>query len=952
MILLWLATLAAAQNATGNATCAACDGPNCVITESIKVGSMCADQLCVNNRIVVGGDGNPCTHEERDSATGQLVSVTLDNCCRVDSDCAQFRPNPVACFTSVCTRATTGAVRGHCTHTEKSGCCTCDADCKPMACMTATCDCRTPGQTILTAEFAFVKHATTEDRVCTYTQIQNCCLRSTSTDAGDTFACNNMPICNTHETAICDKACQCICLKEIEHDCETDADCNAPDNSTAATMPRARNTGRPFGGPREEPKRRHPRSADRCAHLVCSPSHLCVPDKNDEFDGDGDGVPCRRDCDDTNANVTSFAYCAREGVPGDVRKFNRDNDSCVACGAPVDRFCANNCTAFVANSTFPNGTANPVPIRYIQVNESSVCERNGAKVVCFDCDCCDANPGGCDAPGFCGRDADRDGIPFCPVQAACLLAENRTRHTDDDSSESSESHRSRRSRRGSRFDSSDDSEPTFDFAAPVNDSRCVQWATVNGIEDPDEFIVVEPGQVTPDTQFCETCETRPGQELGTLTCHIDTDGDGRTDLSCPGATSLQTCCDQIDNAPNAPQAVKDCCNTVVGNNCTMGKLPITFNQCECGPDLIVGDEPDECPEDPTGFFQHDCYADFDGDGLADCSKKTTICSRIEDPEEACADAGAIFIEDPVGSPPFTTNDQCDCNDKDPHSSQWVACLADRDNDGFSTCNCTLRCGECGKGFVPANVTQHTPSPPWGGKDRKRALSDTKDLLANYPAARGGEWKHEKGGKWDGTTKTTTSTKTRRPKHHEKCPSQQVIDKTCTPDCCDSDLFAFPGSTFASENPIKCPPTAGRPSHDYNCDGINDHFGGCGKQVQTANTGSRNIRKSTNNDVHHIDTSGNEWLGTCHETGSPCTLHFGASPEAPNGVRLQKRAEPDDIALECVSADNVVITGTGATLNVFSAWLSYGKCTAFIAACTGDTDSECHEDSDRCVVIGQ
>lgn len=368
---------------------------------------------------------------------------------------------------------------------------------------------------------------------CVYTRQEHCCVETFSNDPTNMFACNNMHgMCNMHESAFCDRGGVCQCVKEIEIQCTTDDDCNAStsmnNNSSSSTSSTSTTT---TGGARKRTLRprdadefrehkggndnaddnkkerresdsdsesrgsgseefddeeffdeegdrraRIPRPFDRCARLKCSKSRICVPADGD-WDGDGDGVPCREDCDDANGNVAHFIYCARAGTSHEPHKFNKDRDECIDCGAPVDKLCATECPTFVGgNITISNGNSTssttsttstdttltgsssssttttttratrrhtPAPttpgarIRYFQVNESALCEtpqshgfdfwnrRFESRVelhVCFNCDCCANNSAGCDMPATCGIDHDNDRFPRCSsMRDACIL---------------------------------------------------------------------------------------------------------------------------------------------------------------------------------------------------------------------------------------------------------------------------------------------------------------------------------------------------------------------------------------------------------------------------------------------------------------------------------------------------------------------------------------------------
>ena len=335
----------------------------------------------------------------------------------------------------------------------------------------------------------------------------------------------------------------------------------------------------------DDGRRPVPRPSDRCARLKCSKARVCVPDRG-ETDADGDGIPCREDCDDTDPTKGHFIYCARAGTANDPNRFNRDNDSCIDCGAPVDRVCAAACPA-TFNATLHNGTVVNIP--FFAVNQSQLCETPQAHTrdfrrfherlelhVCFGCDCCATNPAGCDMPSTCGINRDADAFPLCgTVQPACVLQEmrNTTRRNttvtddDDNGSDDDDDDEHSRGRFGTRYDDDRDFFDNFDEDADENtryafdydsrfnasvrnatranrtalaDQQCVQWAVQNNLDTPNDFVFIP----APEVGHCENCEEIKGvQELSNQICQLDTDGDGH--VQCPFDKTFAACCATI-----------------------------------------------------------------------------------------------------------------------------------------------------------------------------------------------------------------------------------------------------------------------------------------------------------------------------------------------------------------------------------------------------------------------
>ena len=1026
-----------------------CSGGACPITEPIQVQTLNAEALSVGCKRVCGGDGSLATLEQYDVGSGQCVSQTLFNACDNDAGCAKFRPSPAACYTSTC-----DPTEHRCLHLQTPGCCTSDSQCPERECFDVTCNCPAAGQALMkrdarSGDLHFHKLATGDcsQQQCVYKARRNCCLRSTSNDTHDTFACNNMNVCSPLETPICDKNWECQCVKQIEIECTTDDDCNpAPANSTTgstsstttsttttttttttapitttSTSGRKRVvTPRPSSSPSwhdEEDERRTRsddddddegcgeggcreripfRSNDRCARLKCSKARICVPDEG-ELDGDGDGVPCREDCDDNNRNVTGFIFCARAGTAALANKFNLDNDSCIDCGAPVDRLCAAACPATVPNVTLAlrNGTSVNVTIAYFQVEEEQLCEspqahggdfrgfgnsRGGSRGrlderrdlhVCFGCDCCHNNTGGCDMPSTCGIDRDGDGFPLCgTVQPACVLQPprnftraNETTSDDDDDDEHSRSRNSNRRfggdffrKRAARFgtrnrwDDDEQSRNDTDFNEDVAelfaeenvtlangttfaseaDAACVAWGELNNLVDAADLVFIP----TVEIGNCENCEGNSSvKELADKTCYLDTDFDGHA--QCPFDKTLKACCKTLqgfakDNTSTitVEPAALDCCNSLNANktSCSRGTPPILVDQCNCTAPYIPppGNHVDDCPLNPAGFETYTCFADRDGDGAADCDCPVQICSKVlNDPVEACkkdrSSGFAVIFVDLSHTDKFN-NTACDCDDTNCHDRQFVTCLPDADHDGFPACQCTLACGRCDRDQMAFEFGSHPT---------KRSLAAAAQLLGGHAAHRWGDHERsddddddEQSRRSDGGDDDHCPPPLTHPLPHQACPKNstaaailaagQKKNASFACDCCDADSRTHPGSQVSSGSPVGCPVDNITlfASNDYNCNGKNGLVVACGhKDVERV--GNKFYRTIGGPDVFS-NINDTDFLGTCTVSMNNCTLKPGFVIEAAGAfmqAQRRKRAKAD--AVDTNADSNAIGAKNGA-----------------------------------------
>jgi hypothetical protein len=1035
---------------TTNDTCA---NATCTVSDPITVDSLNAEQLTVGCARVCGGSGSLTELNQYSSSLGACVTQTLFNACEQNTDCTQFRPSPATCYTSTC-----DTTKGLCQHTATPGCCTSDDQCPERECFTRQCMCPSSGQALMkraaNGELQFQQLATGDcaQQQCQYTPIDNCCLSSFDDSTSNAFACNNMNVCGAHQTAVCDRSGKCQCLLPIDIECTDDADCNPNSNSTTTTTTTTNGTvfdegseefsEDEFIGRKRSADRSHddddddegcgdggcrpkPRPHDRCRRLKCSRARICVPDEG-EFDNDGDGIPCRYDCNDNDATVGHFIFCARAGNARNPIAYNLDNDSCIDCGAPVDRVCAAACPTMLNETLHSrNGTNTTVSIALFQVNESSLCEtprhaderwfgdEHGERDlhVCFDCDCCHNNTGGCDVPSTCGINNDNDLFPLCgTVHPACVLQQPRNHSRDDEQTEFSFSRSRSRSRSHSdsrhewdrkrsqhRFEEeSDDDNSNFDYldfeedtngnntvnATELADEACAAWAESVGLDNAAQFVFIPAVEVG----NCENCEAISGvKELDNNVCYLDTDRDKH--VQCPFSSDFPSCCTFIlgkrnDSTFHIEPTVLDCCLHPNANNtgCANSgdRAPIITDTCNCTEPYIPppGGHVDDCPLNHAGFVTVICFADRDGDGAGDCDCPIEICSRIDnDPAKACRDdksAGFALVFIDLSTTNKFNNSQCDCDDQNCHERQWVTCLPDHDRDHHAACACDLKCGHCGADEIAFDFSSTS--------NTKRSLAAAARVFNNHH-----DFHDERRGHRDHSDSDDDDDDHSRDKSHhgdENCPPpltnppaqqacpanetaasiQTLIRKknaTFTCDCCDEDNKAYPMSQFASASPVNCPINNMTlfASNDYNCNGVNGLVAACGSDDVTRVNG-KIYRTIGSPDVFSSGFNDTSFLGSCtlNATSHNCTLTPGFTPEAkdPYNEKLQKKrnthdgVEHGDITVEC-HGQTVVPIRVGDNQTALLDQLAIGECADFVSGCT-EVNGQCYQDCDVCVLI--
>lgn len=840
--------------------CSACEGAQCAITENIRVNKLCAAEICVDGQNVLVGDGNACTTDDV-TVNGTVVHAPVKDCCRAgqDADCAQWAPD--VCHLSECI-SEPGAQYGVCVHEKLHNCCGCVADCPARVCQLAECVPTDEEEPLFTkrrpddVHFSLI-HKTNQivnaPGECRYTAVpisDDCCLESSDCVNG-----------GANTVGICDGAHKCIYVNSLQFECTTDAECH----ENVAETERCHNCGK------------------RCADNVCVRGFCeCTVDGGN--DQDSDGVPCAKDCDDTNPAVNATIFC----TVGNATTVNEDNDRFVKCGTKVEELCALTC-----------------PPGRVQVNETQLDEAYNHKdkkerFVRYDCDCCDQNANNT-APDeyiYCAKDANGNGV-FGPVSPAnlppgvdadltppgcydkvCVIQpigsrkpRRRPRHKDDEDTEE---------------DTEEQTQQTEEETADADSIRDAQCQAAFGSPD---FVFVPPELRIPDAQ-CDQCEDVPGADpeitLADIDCPATALIKNKTIAACSidtvlVGTTLEACCDELLELPedisNLPEPVRrwrKCCKFIDdefdgfpanpnGTECDAlgdaGEFPLTLDTCGC----------EEHPT-PCKHTAH-CVPDRDDDGFFSCKDQKVICvdklPKGCNPDQSPAKIETAICRAELGdkwggltealngqdnNPElFGSNTFCDCDDDKPAAHQKIACIKDADGDGIPFCDtdrkpkCQQFCDcDCPKGWLSQahKIANDTGANCLGSDKKKRStLADLHVTLAKRglpaqvsghggPPHHGGHDEDDTEEWWTDEDETTERTKTHggpKPPHKPKEPR---VDELCggwpciTCDCCDIDKLVYEDhpsrQRWSSSDPTKCG------NFDYNCDGIEELAVACPK----------------------------------------------------------------------------------------------------------------------------
>jgi len=957
-----------ALRAAAQDECAACTDADCAIIESVKIGEACVDELCVAGAPVAGGDNDACTREEL--VDGVLVSVRIKDCCRAESnDCADFLPS--SCHVSECVLAAEGDTHGYCRHERVLGCCACDQDCPERPCFEAQCVAASPQHAATLLKFSEQEPTrmtpansvseTAAGKMCEYTPIEDCCLRSTGAPADggeeDGFSCDSRAPEGTF--GICDKNCECQFIPTLEIECRTNEDCRVDeeeDGGEGGEEPPAEEGGesleslwrRTQPGDRapkrsaHKKKKYHRRKSGPCIAPVCSPQGLCIEEFDSLFDGDADGVTCVLDCDDQDPAKGAFTYCAEGGD-----EYNADGDAFAKCGAPVERLCLEG-----------DAPACPEPEQLVVAREDVVQSVHNAKllVLRYNCDCCD-DFDGLDEPALCARDADGEGTFACGTNSAACVPQRDggtappplKPHKDDEHEHEHDWHKYK-----APWHHDSATPPPFDPAAA--DAACQAWAAAEELDDPEQFIAISSDELE---EQCDECDNNPDLLLAETTCFWDGDGDDSAHCSADVA-SLEECCAQILDLSTAPTPLINFCvclneDGADADSCAAdddNQIPILFDQCFCPPDFSddPGETIDECGEDASGQEIVRCYKDVDQDCFANCEQPQDICVPTElAPEEACKERGEIYLGDePVSLP----DPRCDCNDKNFKERQLVACLRDEDQDGFVGAECAEKCSiddKCPEGYKPLSdfggeaqrKRAGTPRlPPFSPQLRRLqkltgATTATVRNVEHLLNKRHAPWKHYNKAKCDPLPAN----------EHQQCPDEpQLIELIGaeTIDCCDKDKYAYPDSPYFLYEPTKCADD----DFDFNCNGTPEKAYQCSTEQPTLDDSGRSIFTTSDDELLFEFTE----VGTLGHCGSDGTPLFGWLPESAAPANRKRQSTTIATPFGC-NADTITDVVVDSDTNLFVTSPATGQCATAVVGCVEQND-KWHEDCEICIATEQ
>lgn len=625
LAILLLAGSVLGQPTPSPPSCDSCADGACEVRDNIKVKSLCAQELCVNGQPVIVGDGNPCTLDE--IIDGKPVHTKQKDCCRSNLDCEEFIPGP--CYTTSCFKENSTAVAGYCVHTHIPApeCCAAECDCPDKPCFTKSCDEVEEGAAVF-AHIDKGKHGLTlirtheavvrADRECVYTPVEDddptatCCTEDSECECPN----GDLPTCISNK---------CHCLPGGGGDCRRDSDCQ-----TGVDQANCARTGLCY--------------TNKCVSGTCE----CKQSLN--ADADGDGVPCREDCNDLDDSVNATIFCP-VGVPAD---FDKDNDGIPECGVYVKEVC---------NTTCPTGVR---PVNATDVERS---KRDWKKFfIAYNCDCCSGAPGP-DELTCCGRDLNGNGFfelqnetSASPCCVPTCVSVNTTAV-----------------RQGGRGHS----EPSLA-------DRNRQCAIANGNDADFVFVPEENRGPLGTCDQCDGTEVEDGEEEEQPAVPQDCPkriNDGVADtVVCDTGLDITECCAQIldvaeqnegaNEISDDFQAFVDCCRNET-DDCFPGDeaFPLEADVCDCDDETRLSPcEP--VPNDNkichgkiefTGEAgKITCVFDRDHDGYYNCKDNTTVCVRTpvlvdceEEEEESDTDS-----DDGTTSTGDSTTDFTDPDDRE------------------------------------------------------------------------------------------------------------------------------------------------------------------------------------------------------------------------------------------------------------------------------------------------
>lgn len=939
LLLLLAVGLARAQE------CSECTGDDCKVLETVKVNKLCADELCVGGSSVVVGDGDPCTSD--DIVDGEAVHLPIENCCAVDADCARWAPAP-NCVLAECVHTEEVPTHGWCRFAAAPNCCAQDKDCPAQACKTAVCAPTEEGSLHYSAEHKrFVELAEHQlnniPGQCVYSTDDDCCLT--------TRDCVNK--CPPGTFGICDKGMTCQCVPSTDNECTLDSDCAADEAAKRVCEEGCEDETKP-----------------PCYYYECDRG-WCTCKFDPDRDYDDDGVCCKNDCDDRDPDVQEKILC----VVGTAEEVNADGDEFYLCGKIVEPTC---------NATCANGLP--------PVSPDDVVEINGELTIKYNCDCCDDNSAGLDQPLTCAKDANNNDANAPPAEclpddfdcqqcyeALCVLQPESGKVPTNDTEALDALCVEAKGEGYSYYPlPADPSDAQCDFCDDVDEATSLTptWMC------PLEYTVGE-GDDAVTRSVCPKMEDPDNQEyttaLLTACCEYILGTDSNDPQAHPQIEQLKACC-----AGLAPGNYDTPCGSCAS---AMGTLfPATCGRCECNNEW-------ESPCNPTVNFNSDtfvqCVEDADGDKFYNCDEPQRICysSRLQGPaaddDARCATAlGPNFVSLATATQGVLidtdgyTGTYCDCNDELQDVHELIICGSDSDNDGFLQCTepvcddggyvarapvCTQVCAErCAKPLV--QITPQNCEPVAAPVRRRSTQEQVKEIAARHG------WFDEVAAKQQ---QRKRQVELPPPREDDVC--EELTCNNC--DCCDDDVYAYPGSNFGTAAPNQCD------NYDMNCDcmyhstvacpnAVSDesveHYyelaaalGAAPDDADDFSVGIRNLGnltspKYTNVFVNASFTATPDRLGYCGDDCANMCMDFvpGISLESKFGGPTNRRKRAISIELQKSCTDLVQLDNTNLDANSDVLTLLPGQCFEFIEACGTpcNTEGECNADCEICTKL--
>jgi hypothetical protein len=951
-VLLGLAALLL-DGTTRAAPCGACDGDSCQVKDDIRVNKLCASELCVNGTSVVVGDGNPCTSD--DTVNGVAVHTPIKDCCSKKADCAQWLPD--TCYTSECTKALVDgkeASHGFCVHERIAGCCACAADCPAVPCKTATCRATDAADTIFTKRNAgadvHFDRLHKENSVlsapgeCVYEAVpkeQNCCAKNSDCAEG---------VCIAGE---------CTPLPETQFECARDVDCqsNVMANEKCAKK-------------------------GRCHANICDRG-FCECKADFDKDADGDGVCCGDDCDDTKKELKTSIWCTL----ANATDINRDNDTFVKCGAPVEPLCLTACPA------------DRVRVNETQLDTSYV---HGTKqqFVRWQCDCCDANPSSLrpDEYVYCCVDGDNDNFcepvitPLLPglapaantgcVAQTCVLQPAAT--------------------------TSNSTSPTTLPSDAVRTEQCrAHFATLPASLQINVTTVLFVPTEFRDNDACDQCGTDAGQTLADKTCPKSVLHEGRTVLACSAdIDDINDCCAQIMQRKDTPglpaeqKAWEACCENILDSQtasepptCEPGdaEYPLIEDQCKCKDGPVLCNARITCDKDWDGYYACGepkvvCVDEYDADEDESGEEEDKLCHKLLGSTSHWAGYKKTRGEAETGDEDGTF---CDCNDKDPSAHGLIACLEDKDGDGVPAamanpfkcdtrapkCKDKICAKTCPAGYISIDHKLSSKATEPNCKispTKKRSVLDA--VIAKHVKCGGKPGGCEPYDHDDDNSESSSSSTD----NSASVPPEPLIprdDKSCDAelrcdalDCCDKDDRVYERNNFlpvwSANGPNKCG------GLDYDCDCKNETIVACPGAVSAPRGSVVLFATEINNAVGtplnpfiftEVLTLAGIPLGGCGaSSGMPTTCQANTVKGwLPEVAGARKRALSVDLMSACTKhvAINVATNGSVTVDDVATtaieteATLKPGYCAEWVEGCQL-TGTQCSPDCEICVRLTQ